>query len=158
MIVYSDNASKELLHRHLESISPGILQQTFIDLGIALQKPDGSNYITVKTYASLFRGLFNASYLNREMSQYALELLASVEFPNGIVAGLPSGTVVAHKFGFLDLQPDERQLHDCGIVYHTKTPYLLCVMTRGKDPEEISSIIGKISKAVYDEVSLSLDK
>ncbi len=154
MIVYSDNISKELLRQHLESISPGIIDQTFIDLGISLQNADGSQFLTIKSYASLFRSLFNASYLNREMAQEALELLSHVEFTDGIVAGVPAGTRVAHKFGFLDVGPDARQLHDCGIVYHPQTPYLLCIMTRGKNPEVSSSIISKISEMVFAEVSL----
>lgn len=154
MIVYSDNSSKELLRRHLEKISPGILDQTFIDLGISLQNPDGSQFLTIKSYASLFRSLYNASYLNREMSQKALRLLSQVEFSKGIMGGIPTGTTVSHKFGFLDVNANERQLHDCGIVYHPKTPYLLCIMTRGKEREKISSVIGKISKMVFEEVSL----
>lgn len=154
MIVYSDNTSKELLRHHLEELSPGILDQTFIDLGISLQNPDGSQFLTIKSYASLFRALFNASYLNRERSQQALKVLSDVEFSSGIVQGVPAGTVVAHKFGYLDAGPDERQLHDCGIVYHPKTPYLLCIMTRGKKPEIIEKVIGKISNMVYDEVTV----
>ena len=154
MIVYSDNSSKELLRNYLEGISPGIIDQTFIDLGISLQNADGSQYIRVKSYASLFRALFNASYLNREMSQKALDLLAQAEFEDGVVAGVPKGILVAHKFGFLDIAENQRQLHDCGIIYEPKTPYLLCVMTRGKDAPTLMSIISKISEAVYAEVSI----
>lgn len=154
MIVYSDNGSKELLRRYLESVSPGILDQTFIDLGISLQNPDGSQFLTVKTYASLFRALFNASYLNREMSEEALQLLSETEFSKGIVAGVPEGTEVAHKFGYLDVHRDEHQLHDCGIVYHPHMPYLLCIMTRGKNVETVTDIIAKISQRVFEEVSV----
>lgn len=154
MIVYSDNSSKTVLYQLLETLSPNITEQTFLDLGISLRNPDGSPFLTVKAYASLFRALFNASYLNRDMSQKALGILAEIDFDGGITAGVPDGTLVAHKFGYLDPRPDERQLHDCGIVYHPKAPYLLCIMTRGKNPEVISSIIEKISKMVFDEVSL----
>ncbi len=152
MIVYSDNTSKELLRSYLEGISPGIIDQTFIDLGISLQNTDGSQYIRVKSYASLFRALFNASYLSREMSQKALTLLSATEFSDGIDAGIPEGIVVAHKFGYLDVVENQRQLHDCGIVYAPATPYLLCIMSRGKDAPTLMSIISKISESVYEEV------
>lgn len=154
MIVFSDNTSKELLRLRLESLSPGIIDQTFIDLGISMQNPDGSQFITVSSYASLFRILYNASYLDRDSSQLALQLLLESEFPNGIESGVPKTTQVAHKFGYLDFLPTEKQFHDCGIVYHPKRPYLLCVMTRGKDPDTIVSVIGKISEAVWDEVEV----
>ncbi len=155
MIVYSDNTAKEVLRLHLESLSPGIMDQTFVDLGISLQNPDGSAYITVRSYASLFRTLFNGSYLNRTMSQQALKLLSEAEFDDGIVAGLPPNIETANKFGFVNADGvTEEQLHDCGIIYHPKKPYLLCVMTRGHDDKVQSSVIADISKAVYKEVSL----
>lgn len=154
MIVYSDNSSKELLRNYLEGISPGIIDQTFIDLGISLKNADGSQFILAKSYASLFRGLFNASYLNREMSQKALNLLSVTDFSDGIASGVPKDVVVAHKFGFLDIAENQRQLHDCGIVYEEHTPYLLCIMTRGKDAPTLISIISTISESVYAEVAL----
>ncbi len=154
MIVYSDNSSKELLRAFLENLSPGIIDQTFIDLGISMKNADGTQFIQVKSYASLFRGLFNASYLNREMSQKALTLLSETEFDDGIVSGIPTGIVIAHKFGFLDIAEHQRQLHDCGIIYDPMTPYLLCVMTRGKDALTLMKVISKISESVYAEVSI----
>ncbi len=41
------------------------------------------------------------------------------------------------------------EAHDCGIVYYPDSPYLLCVMTRGKDTGQLESIIGKISQITY---------
>ncbi len=157
MIVYSDNTSKEVLRSRLEALSPGIMDQTFVDLGIALQNPDGSPYITIRSYAAMFRSLYNASYLDRVMSEEALNLLTQAEFTQGIDAGVPTGVQVAHKFGYLNVSPQEQQLHDCGIVYFPEKPYLLCVMTRGKDPRTIADVIGEISKAVFVEVSRRAD-
>ncbi len=154
MIVYSDNSSKELLRGYLESLSPGIIDQTFIDLGISYINADGTRYITVKSYASLFRTLFNASFLDRSSSQEALALLAATEFDGGIVAGLPAGTASAHKFGYLEPADGQLQLHDCGVVYGPRTPYLLCVMTRGRDSDVLQSIIASVSRSVYEEVAL----
>ncbi len=157
MIVYSDNSSKELLRLYLEAHWPGVLDQTFIDLGISLQNSDGSHFLTVKSYASLFRSLFNASYLNREMSQRALALLADVEFSYAIEAGVPENIVTAHKFGFLDTENHEVQLHDCGIVYAPPFPYLLCMMTRGQDTNNIMSIMAELSYDIFEEVSTRID-
>ena len=46
-----------------------------------------------------------------------------------------------------------KQLHDCGIVYYPKHPYLLCVMTRGDSFEYLDDTIRDISHLVYQEVN-----
>ena len=80
-----------------------------------------------------------------------LGLLSQSTFQQGLVAGLPAGIVVAHKFGERGYNnptiPD--QLHDCGIVY-TKKPYVICVMTQGTGYDAMAGIIAHISKMVYD--------
>jgi hypothetical protein len=43
------------------------------------------------------------------------------------------------------------QLHDCGIVYFPDNPYIICVMTRGDDVNELAPVVAHISKMVYDE-------
>lgn len=152
MIVYSDNASKNVLHTHMEKLVPGSTDQTFVDLGIALQNPDGSSYITIKSYAGMLRALFNASYLDRKHSEEALELLTQTDFAEGLESGIPDNMKIAHKFGYLDISPQEQQLHDCGIVYYPGTPYLLCIMTRGSNPDLNIEVISTISKTVFAEI------
>ncbi|PIU19313.1 MAG: hypothetical protein COT18_08150 [Elusimicrobia bacterium CG08_land_8_20_14_0_20_59_10] len=44
------------------------------------------------------------------------------------------------------------QLHDCGIIYHPRFPYMLGVMTRGLDLEKQQKVIADISRLVYREV------
>jgi hypothetical protein len=43
------------------------------------------------------------------------------------------------------------EFHDCGIVY-SGTPYLLCVMTKGKNYNDLQEAIRKISALTYEEV------
>jgi beta-lactamase class A len=108
---------------------------------------------TVLTYAGFFRVLYNGTYLTKEMSDLALAHFAQSEFRAGLVAGLPSSVAVAHKFGErLDPVTGERQLHDCGIVYYPRHPYLLCVMTKGPRFEGLADAIAMVSRAVYAEV------
>jgi beta-lactamase class A len=112
------------------------------------------NSVSVHGYSGLFRILYNASYLNRNMSEKALQLLSLQDFPQGIVAGVPKGTVVAAKFGEKARGVDEKyhQLHEFGIVYHPKHAYILGIMTRGNDFEALSGVIRQISKLVYTEI------
>ncbi len=86
------------------------------------------------------------------MSQLALELLSQTTFREGIAAGVPESERVAHKFGYAVIQ-GEGQLHDCGIVYHPKMAYVLCVMTSGTDANQMNAAIVETSKMVYEGIS-----
>jgi len=149
MLAYSDNEAKNLLLMNIDADS---LNRTYRDLGLDIpniRKPE--DFMSVKSYASFFRILYNASYLNKQMSELALKILSKVDFKEGLVAGVPQGTQVAHKFGERIFN-ETKQMHDCGIFYYKNYPYLLCVMTRGKDLKQLSGIIKDISHLVYSEV------
>lgn len=150
MIIYSDNDAYNTLSGNLNPDDFGkIFQDLDIDISKAFTSPNG-DIITVKDYASFYRILFNASYLNQDMSEKALSLLSQSQYKDGLVAGVPQNISIAHKFGerkFSDT--GETQLHDCGIIYLPKKPYLLCVMTRGNDIQKASQTIRKISQEVF---------
>lgn len=149
MIVYSDNEAKSLL---LENFGTDILSKVFEDMHLDLELgSDEKVMVTVKDYSSFFRILYNATYLDRDYSEKALDYLSRSEFRKGLVAGVPKDTIVAHKFGERNIN-GQRQLHDCGIVYHPVSPYVLCVMTKGEDYIKMSKIIKEISAWVYDKV------
>lgn len=150
MLVNSDNNAALLL---AQVIGKQDLDYSYSHLGI--ETPSlGSDYETsVRTYASFFRILYNATYLDRLASERLLSLLSESTFKEGIVAGVPAGTKVAHKFGERSLEGEGTvQLHDCGIVYHPKQPYLLCVMMRGHDFTHIATAIVGISRIAYSSV------
>lgn len=150
MIIYSDNEAKNILSQVLPK---GALNQIYTDLGVDVNKnTQTDDFISVKEYAGFFRILYNASYLNRDASDFALSLLARSAYKKGIVAGLPEGIPVAHKFGerALIYKAKYRQLHDCGIVYLDDHPYLLCIMTRGTEFVYLQDVIAHISHIVYE--------
>lgn len=151
MVEYSDNESMFLLR---ENFNSEIFNKIYSDLGIT--EPDDTtsdDFMTVKTYASFFRILFNASYLSVPLSEKALTILTKISYDKGIVSGVPEGTIVAHKFGERTYNNEtEKQLHDCGIIYQPGNPYLLCVMTRGKDFETLSDVIKELSSSVWKEM------
>jgi len=106
----------------------------------------------VLTYAGFFRILYNGTFLSKEMSDKALGVLTGVAFRRGIVAGVGDGVTVAHKFGERSEETGAKQLHDCGIVYYPRHPYLLCVMTKGADFDALAGELSAISRAVYQEI------
>lgn len=156
MMAYSDNRSQQLLLNWLYARGGNdldLLGATLDDLGLLPSNGDLKTPLTVKSYASLFRSLYNAQYLNRDMSQLGLNILSQSTFKSGLVAGVPQGVTVAHKFGIWDSGPSEKLLHDCGIVYHPDSPYLICIMTRGTDVALNARVIGEISEAIYEQVA-----
>lgn len=153
MIEYSDNNAAHLLS---SVVDKNILLNTFKDLGVRRPALNTQyNFMSAKMYASFLRMLYNASYLSRWHSQKALEYLSLTAFKDGLVAGVPSYVLVAHKFGeYAEPNPNGiKQLHDCGIIYYPNNPYLLCIMSRGTDFATLDDIIRDISEAVYQEVN-----
>lgn len=75
-----------------------------------------------------------------------LEMLLAQEFNESIPAGLPSGTRVAHKTGWIT-----GILHDAAIVYPPgRGPFVLVVLTAGfARKEEAARRIAEVARTVY---------
>lgn len=148
-VAYSDNVAYKLLFDRLDNSKFLSLFRDFgVDVSKAITDPTG-NSLSLKDYASFFRILYNSSYLNKEYSEKALTILSQSTYKRGIVAGVPKDIVVAHKFGERFFTgTGEKQLHDCGIVY-TDNPYLLCIMTKGSNFEDLENILGTLSSMTY---------
>jgi beta-lactamase class A len=148
MIVQSDNNAFTLLAR---VVDPAELDRAYALLRMQNPRATGDDaFLSVQTYASFFRILYNATYLTKEASEWALDTLARSEFRAGLVAGVPAAVPVAHKFGEKsDPRAGVVQLHDCGIVYYPNHPYLLCVMSQGPSFEVLDEVIVAVSRLVY---------
>ncbi len=155
MMAYSDNDAWHLLFKNLNFRD---MDKILDEVGVDYDPVKEEDLMTVKAYSSLLRVLYNATYLSRPMSEKALDLLAKVDFKEGIVAGIPAGVPVASKFGerTIGMQNEVKQLHEFGIIYYPKNHYLLGVMTRGKDFARLSGVIRDISRLIYSEVDLNV--
>jgi beta-lactamase class A len=157
MIEDSDNNAAQLLY---ENIDQNALRGVYEDLQIPFQENvtlADADFITPEQIGVLFRVLYNSTYLSRDYSEKALELMSRSSFNQGIVAGTPSSTVVAHKLGLVVITQGgittEHELHDCGIVYAPGNSYLLCVMTRGSSSlGTMEGTIADIASAAYQQV------
>ena len=154
MIINSDNIAMLNLASNIE---PEKIDQVYQDLGIivpSISSPE--DFMSVKEYASFFRILYNAAYLNEYYSEKSLNLLSRTNFFDGLVAGVPLGTKVAHKFGERkndNLETANKQMHECGIIYFPQHPYLLCLMTRGDDFEKMADFIADVSRLTYRTIT-----
>ena len=112
MIASSDNDAVIML-RTVVGDAP--LNDVFRDFGLVIPEVRTlDDSMTVREYSAFFRILYNASYLNKAMSEKALEYLAASEFKQALVAGIPPGVIVAHKYGERSFDDKKsKQLHDC---------------------------------------------
>ncbi|MDB5188995.1 MAG: hypothetical protein JWM92_593 [Candidatus Nomurabacteria bacterium] len=158
MIIDSDNNSALAVDAF---VGKTLINKTYTDL--QMPTPDQKNSIDLyspKMFSRVFRSLYNGAYLSDDISNQALELMSKTTFTQGLVAGVPSGTVVAHKFGERTIVPASgssaptvRELHDCGIIYAPNDPYLLCVMTKGTDFPSLQKVISDISGIAWKSVA-----
>lgn len=73
-----------------------------------------------------------------------LAVLERQTFNDDIPAGLPAGTLVAHKVGEVT-----KIHHDAAIVF-ARRPFVLIILTRGlADTKESSALIAKITRQLY---------
>lgn len=151
MLTYSDNNAATILY---ENLSAAEINAVLDSMDVTNNPHDDSNFISVHGYSGFFRILYNASYLNREMSELALKLLTMEDFPKGIAAGVPPGIPVAAKFGehAVNKNGGGKQLHEFGIIYHPKSPYILGVMTEGDNFDRQAEVIRTVSAMVFAEV------
>lgn len=162
MIVDSDNEAMNIL---IDNADPDSIVEVFKDLNLSVVSKTNQESLDVMSahdFSLLFRTLYGATYLSREMSNRALEILTKTKFTEGLEAGAPPSTVIAHKFGARTVVPNygqsnntpTKELHDCGIVYYPDHPYLLCVMTRGNDFDLLAKAIQDLSRLVYNEMDM----
>ena len=151
MIVYSDNHAFNLV---VEAGGGDGVSKMLYDLSAEQYVDDGRVYFDARTVATLLRSLYNSSLLSRRHSEYALGLLTQSRFSEGLRRFLPPDALVASKFGYYESGSDHhahRELHECGVVYRSRSPYVLCVMTASErdGPEELGRILADISRILW---------
>jgi beta-lactamase class A len=152
MIRNSDNRATVFLEDHMDTT---VFKKEFADLGITTPRFNDPNFtLNAKEYSMMFNALYNAGYLRKRASEDALALLSESVFKNGLLKGIPPSVVVAHKYGEFGNRISH-ELHESGIVYLDNDPYLITVMTRGTDWNEMSEVVGHISGMIYSNEIVS---
>ena len=115
MIDESDNNATYLLSTHIDQDR---YRKLFLDLDIPPYEVQNNTYtITARQYSKFFRVLYNATYLNEQLSSYGLHLLSGCNFKEGMVKEIPKGITVAHKFGERGINYD-MDFSESAIVYY----------------------------------------
>lgn len=159
MIVDSDNNALELLYEFRKDVLKDVFEDLQVPLPDSRSDIASEDFLSPKEMAKFYLVLYHGSYLKKSDSDEALKLLSEVKYKDGLVAGVPTGITISHKYGerqFTIANGDvHNEFHDCGIVYYTKNPYKLCIMTKGRDLdiERASKIIANLSKVVYEKIA-----
>ena len=109
-----------------------------------------NNTTTARDLAVLLEAIETGRAASRSSCDRMRDILLHQEFNTEIPAGLPPGTRVAHKTGWIT-----GVLHDAAIVYPAgRRPYVLVVLTRGiPDVKVARSLIVDVSRLVYAHVA-----
>lgn len=108
-----------------------------------------SNTTTARDLGIIFGALGEHRAAGAESCREMLQVLLRQQFNEGIPAGLPEGTLVAHKTGSIT-----RIRHDGGIVFLGDEPaYVLVVLTRGIEEQDTADrLIADLSAIVHRHV------
>jgi len=106
-----------------------------------------NNTTTARDLAVLLEAIETGRAASRASCDEMRDILLHQEFNEEIPAGVPAGTKVAHKTGWIT-----GVLHDAAIVYPpNRKPYVLVVLTRSIPDEKVArQLIVDISRLVYD--------
>ena len=148
MIKYSDNNATLVLWNLL---SGGAYRDIYKELNINFSWDN----VEVVDYSYLFEILYNSLFLNKSDSEMALSLLSQTQFNDWIKKYIPRDIKVAHKFGEFNIDNVTKQLHDCWIVYYPNHPYVLCIMTRWYNYDDLETVIWSLSKVIFQRVQES---
>lgn len=145
----SDNTAAKVIARKVEDQD---FQAVYPALDLNLQTGSGGAILSARDYSTVIKALYFSSVIKREDSNKVLQYLSQSKFDDKLVAGLPKGTLVAHKIGDYRDGKDNKSYMDCGIVYLPQRPYMLCMMSVG-DEKTAQSRMSKLSKTIYNYVS-----
>jgi|SRR5580658_5318236 beta-lactamase class A len=103
-----------------------------------------NNTTTARGLLVLLEAMARGEAVDAQSSRQMIEILERQKFNEGIPAGLPPGTQVAHKTGEIT-----KIHHDAAIVFAPR-PFVLVVLVRGiADTKESAALMADITRQLY---------
>ena len=116
----------------------GVEDQKAFDKGL-------NNTTTARGLMVLLDSLAHGRAVGGDADKEMIEILERQKFNDAIPAGIPAGTVIAHKTGNIT-----RIHHDAAVVFAPR-PYILVLLVRGIDDQKKSAaLMADLSRAVYE--------
>lgn len=109
-----------------------------------------SNTTTARDLGVIFEAIYEQRAAGPESCREMIDILSRQRFNEGIPAGLPAGTRVAHKTGSIT-----EIRHDGGIVYtEAGDAFVLVVLTKGiEDSSVADALIADVGRLAFDYVA-----
>lgn len=155
MITVSSNLATNLL---IDVIDADTIQATAERLGVeTMQVLRGvedikayrqglNNTATASDLAALLAALRDGVAVSAEADAEMVTILQAQQFDDMIPQGVPPGTEVAHKTGWIT-----GIRHDAGIVYPADAPpYVLVILTEGADdPDAAAALVADLTRVIH---------
>lgn len=156
MLSDSDNTAFRVLEEQvtLEDLQGLSSYLNYYIKDISLLPNNNTYQITPKSTANLFMSLYLSTDLKPENSELILSLLANTsgdDFDLKKYANIPQSVIISEKYGSYYVG-EEKNFHDCGIMYVKESRIFYCVMTKNLDTEKASNAIGEIVNKIYNYI------
>jgi beta-lactamase class A len=103
-----------------------------------------NNLTTARGLQILLTAIATGRAVSPDASRQMIEILERQKFNEGIPAGLPAGTRVAHKTGEIT------KIHHDGAIVFAPRPFVLVILVRGiADKKESAALIADITRLLY---------
>lgn len=133
-------AGVHALHADGMRVLRGVEDQKAFDQGM-------NNTTTARGLEQLLAAIARGEAVDADASKQMIEILERQKFNEGIPAGLPEGTRVAHKTGEIT-----KIHHDAAIVF-AQRPFVLVLLVRGlADIKDSSALMAEITRTIYGAV------
>ena len=149
----SDNTATNMIIRQLPKEA---LPRVFDALDLPKRRDGPFPVLSPKSYSSILRNLYLASFNDKYYSNQILDHLANTDFNDKLPSGVPEGVKVSHKIGVFNFNTDEGEdvYSDCGIIYAPNRPFVLCIMSES-DEATARAEMQYLTKMAYGFVALS---
>lgn len=162
MITESDNTATRML---IDYVGMDFLQDNFRKLGLvntnigmdgmslASGRVKNDNFTTPREMAGLMERIYTGQLVNREASEFMLDVLKHNKSKSRLRKGLPLGWEIGHKTGLL-----RRACHDAGIVFSPRGDYVIAVLTsEAPNYTAAKNFISKVAKLTYKYYKIDAD-
>lgn len=162
MITESDNTATRML---IDYVGMDYLAMTFARMDLARTNitPEGmslssgrvarENWTTAREMASLLERIYEGKLVNREASNFMLDVLKHTKSRSRLRKGLPLGWEIGHKTGLL-----RKSCHDVGIVFTPRGDFVIAVLTSNvPDYTSAKNFIAKVAKLTYKYYKIDSD-
>jgi beta-lactamase class A len=154
MITESDNTATKML---IDYVGMEYLAATFARLGLEHTNitPEGmsltsgrvrnENFTTAREMAGLLERIYGGELVNRDASEFMLDVLKHTKSRSRLRKGLPLGWEIGHKTGLL-----RKSCHDVGIVFSPRGDFVIAVLTSNvPDYTSAKNFIARVAKLTY---------